>query len=45
MAGMFEKLEKIPKFKNKIDNQAEFPVDDERIDKEISHYENKLGLD
>ena len=41
----FKKIEKNPDFKNKIDNQAEFLVDDERIDKEISYYENKLGLD
>ena len=42
--GMFEKLEKLPKFKNKIDNQAEFVIDDEIIEKEISNYENKLLL-
>ena len=41
---IFEKLEKLPKFKNKIDNQAEFVIDDERIEKEISNYENKLLL-
>ena len=37
-------IEKLPKFKNKIDNQAEFVIDDERIEKEISNYENKLLL-
>ena len=41
---IFKKLEKLPKFKNKIDNQAEFVIDDERIEKEISNYENKLLL-
>ena len=42
---MFGKLEKLSKFKNKIDSQAEFLVDDERVNKEISFFENKLGLD
>ena len=41
----FPEIVKNPDFKNKIDNQAEFLVDDVRIDKEVSEIENKLGLD
>ena len=43
-ADLLDTLEKHTKFKNKINNQTEFLMDDERVDKEISICENKLGL-
>ena len=42
---IFEELEKLPKFKKKIDNQAEFVVDDERIEEEISKKYKFFGLE